>query len=143
MVKDENEISPEQEHALHERWIVEIETQWAPLFNDCPDPVCIYIDDEHKTCNQRAADFWGLTIAEFKAMDSYLDECVAEESIDLVIHNYFTHFQEEARPIKFDYIARRHDGSTFPATCFNIPIVHDGQIILLSFVRAKEETKDE
>jgi PAS domain S-box-containing protein len=131
------ELTPEQEHALHERWIAEIETEWAPLFETCPDAVYIYIDDEHKTCNRRAADLWGMTVEEFKATESLLDACVAEESIDLVMHNYFTHFGEETRPVMFDFMARKQDGSTFPATAFNIPIVHDGELMLLCFVRER------
>ena len=82
-----------------------------------------------------------MTIGEFKALDSYLDECVADESVDLVIHNYFKHFQEEVRPVAFDFVARRRDGSTVPATCFNIPIVHDGQMMLLCFVRPQEAAR--
>ena len=138
MVSGERGMTPEQEVALHERWIREIEQAWAPLFESCPDAVYVYIDDEHKTCNQRAADFWGMTIDEFKGIESYLDECVAEESIDLVMHNYFTHFEEEMKPVRFDYLARRHDGSKVPATCFNVPIVHDGHPVLLCFVRAQD-----
>ena len=54
MTKDE--LTPEEEHSLHERWLAELEQEWAPLFDNCPDAVYIYIDDEHKTCNRRAAD---------------------------------------------------------------------------------------
>ncbi len=138
MTPDSHNISPEQEKALHERWIAEIEAAWAPLFESCGDAVYIYIDDEHKTCSQRGAALWGMTSDEFKAIESYLDECVAAESVDLVIHNYYKHFEEEARPVRFDYVARRHDGSEFPATAFNIPIVHDGQLMLLCFVQPRE-----
>ena len=132
-----HEMTPEEEQALHERWIAEIEQEWAPLFEACPDAVYVYIDDEHKTCSPRAAEFFAMTVERFKSMESYLDECVAEGSIDLVIHNYFTHFEEETRPVVFDYVARRQDGTEVPATAFNIPIVHDGQIMLLCFVRAR------
>ncbi len=133
------ELSHEEERKLHERWIAEIEKEWAPLFERCPDPVMVYLDDEHKTCNQRAADFWGMTIPEFKALESYLDECVTEDSIDLVVHNYRNHFQEETRPIQFDYTGRRKDRSHFPATAFNIPMVHDGQLMLMAFIREREQ----
>jgi PAS domain S-box-containing protein len=142
MTRHNPDLTPAEEHSLHERWISEIETAWAPLFRGCPDAVYIYIDDEHKTCNQAAADLFGMTVEQFKACESYLDECVAETSIDLVIHNYFQHFIEEMRPLSFEYVAKRHDGSTFPATAFNIPIVHDGQVVLLGFVRPREDGSD-
>ena len=74
----EHELSQEEVQSLHERWIAEIESAWAPLFDACPDAVYVYIDDEHKTCNQRAADLFGFSIDYFKQMESYLDECVAE-----------------------------------------------------------------
>ena len=134
----ERELTPEEELALHERWVAELEQEWARLFEACPDGVYIYIDDEHKTCNQRMADLLGISIAHFKEMESYLDECVDEDSIDLVMHTYFKHFEEEVKPVRFDYVARRSDGSTFPATCFQIPIVHDGQMLVLGFVREAE-----
>jgi hypothetical protein len=79
-----------------------------------------------------------MTIQQFKAAESLLDECVAEESIDVVVHNYFRHFAEETRPVSFDITARKQDGSEFPATLFNIPIVHDGHLMLLCFVRSRE-----
>ncbi len=131
----EGELTPEEERSLHERWISEIEREWAPLFESCPDGVYIYIDDEHKTCSQRCADLFGMTMAQFKAAESLLDECVAEESIDLVIHNYFKHFEDETKPVAFDFMARRQDGSQFPVTVFNVPIVHAGQLMLLCFLR--------
>ena len=133
----DHERSPEEERALHERWIAEIERQWSPLFEACPDAVYLYIDDEHKTCNQRAADLFGLTVAHFKAMESYLDECVAEGDIDLVVHHYFEHFENEIKPAVFDYTALRQNGSSFPATAFNNPIVHYGELMLLCFVRQR------
>jgi hypothetical protein len=135
-------LTPEQEKSLHERWISEIEAAWAPLFHGCPDAVYIYIDDEHKTCNQAAADLFGMTVDQFKACESYLDECVDEGSIDLVMHNYFQHFVEEMRPLSFDYVAKRQDSSTFAATAFNIPVVHDGEVMLLCFVRPREDGGD-
>ena len=134
----EAELTPEAEKSLHERWIAEIEKEWAPLFDGCPDALYVYIDDEHKTCNQKLADLFGMTVEQFKAAESLLDECVAEESIDVVIHNYLHHFGEETRPVVFDIAARRQDGSEFPATLFNIPIVHDSQLMLLCFVRRRE-----
>lgn len=130
-----NDANGRDEGALHERWIAEIEREWAPLFDACPDAVYVYIDDEHKTCNRAAADLFGMSVDEFKALESYLDECVDEDSIDTVVHAYFKHFEEEKRPFVFDYTARRADGSTFPATAFNIPIVHAGEFVLLTFVR--------
>ena len=130
------ELTAEAEKSLHERWIAEIEREWAPLFDGCPDAVYVYIDDEHKTCNQRLADLFGMTIAQFKAAESLLDECVAEESIEVVIHNYLHHFEEEMRPVTFEITARKQDGSEFPATVFNIPMVHDGQVMLLCYLRA-------
>lgn len=134
----DGELTPEQEHALHERWLAELEREWAPLFEACPDGVYIYIDDEHKTCNQRLADLLGITVQHFKEMTSYLDECVDEISIELVIHAYMKHFVEDTKPVRLDYVARRGDGSTFPATLFQIPIVHDGDLMALGFVRERE-----
>ncbi|HEY7268458.1 MAG TPA: hypothetical protein VH951_01405 [Dehalococcoidia bacterium] len=131
----EDELTPEQEHALHERWVAEIEKEWAPLFEACPDGVYIYIDDEHKTCSQRLADLFGVTIDHFKAMESFLDECVDEGSIELVIHTYMTHFAAESRPARVEFVARRSDGSTFPAVLHQIPIVHDGALMAMGFVR--------
>ncbi len=129
------ELTPEQEQALHERWIAEVEVAWKPLFDACPDGVYVYIDDEHKTCSERFAGMFGMTVREFKTCESLLDECVDEDSIDLVMHTYLKHFEEEARPVRFGFIAKRRDGARFPVTVFNIPIVHDGQLMLLCFVR--------
>jgi PAS domain S-box-containing protein len=133
-----HELTPEEERAQHERWIAELETEWAPLFESCPDGVYVYIDDEHKTCNRRLAEMLGMSVEHFKQMESYLDECVDPESIDLVVHTYLKHFAEEMRPVKIDYVARRSDGSTFPATLHQVPIAHGGSLMALGFIRASE-----
>jgi PAS domain S-box-containing protein len=138
MVTRETELTAQEEHALHERWIAELEKEYAPLFEACPDGVYIYIDDEHKTCNQKLADLLGQDVRHFKAMESYLDECVDEGSIDLVIHTYMKHFAEETRPIRIEYVARRSDGTTFPATLHQVPIVHDGELMVLGFIKPSE-----
>jgi hypothetical protein len=81
----------------------------------------------------------GMSLQHFKAMESYLDECVDEGSIDLVIHTYMKHFAEETRPVRIEYVARRSDGTTFPAVLHQIPIVHDGQLVTLGFIRRAED----
>jgi PAS domain S-box-containing protein len=134
----EHELTPEQEHALHERWIKEIDVEWAPLFESCPEGVYIYIDDEHKTCSRRMAEMFGMTVEHFKAMESFLDECVDEGSIDLVIHTYMKHFVEDTRPVRQEFTGRRSDGSTFPVVLHQIPIVHDGELMVLGFIRQAE-----
>jgi PAS domain S-box-containing protein len=121
--------------ALHVRWIEELERQYQPLFEACPDGIYIYLDDEHKTCSPRLAEMLGVTVEHFKEMESFLDECVDEGSIDLVIHTYMQHFVEESKPVSMEYLARRSDGSTFPATLYQVPIVHDGELVTLGFIR--------
>ncbi len=133
------ELTPEEEHALHERWVVELEDEWGPLFEACPDAVYIYIDDEHKICNQRLADLFGFSVAHFKEMESFLDECVDQASIDLVVHTYMTHFEQETKPVRFEFTARRADGVAFPVTAFQIPIAHAGALMTLGFIRPGED----
>jgi hypothetical protein len=79
-----------------------------------------------------------MTVEQFKACESLLDECIADESVELVMHNYFKHFEEERRPIEFEVTGRRQDGSEFPATLLNVPIAHDGEFMLLCFIHPNE-----
>jgi hypothetical protein len=135
----ERELTAEEVDALHRRWIGELEDAWGPLFDACLDGIYIYIDDEHKTCSAKLAAMLGITVDHFKEMESYLDECVDAESIDIVVHTYMKHLADEPRPVKLDYVARRSDGSTFPATLHQVPIVHDGELIALGFIRERDQ----
>jgi PAS domain S-box-containing protein len=137
-VSTEHDLSPQEEHALHERWIAELEEEYGPLFEACPDGVYIYIDDEHKTASQRLCEMLGISTEHFKKMESYLDECVDEDSIDFVIHTYMKHFAEETRPVQIEYVARRSDGTTFPATLYQVPISHGGGLMVIGFVRESQ-----
>jgi PAS domain S-box-containing protein len=134
----EREMKSEEVDALHKRWISELEVEYKALFEACPDGVYIYIDDEHKTCSSRMAEMHGISVEHFKEMESFLDECVDPEHIDLAIHTYMKHFGEDCRPVQVDYVARRSDGATFPATLYQVPVSHDGELMVLGFVRPRE-----
>jgi PAS domain S-box-containing protein len=110
--------------------------QFRPVFESSPDGVYLWLDEEHKICNERLAALFGYTVAEWCAVPSFLTGFVAEEDRAMYAHNYQTRVADLAFPVTFRFHGRRKDGSTFAAETDMIPIAYQGHAVAYHFVRA-------
>lgn len=123
-----------EEHE-HVKILKEISEQFQPLFQDSPDGIYIYIDEVHKICSDRFAKMFGLTVAEWQAMEGFVNRHVAEEDQELIISTYQEHIHRKLTPVRFSVKALRKGGSSFQAEIDMIPFPWKGEMLALHFVR--------
>jgi hypothetical protein len=78
---------------------------------------------------------FGLTVAEWEAMEGFVNKHAAPEDQELVVSSYQEHIHQKLTPIRFRIKALRKDGSSFPAEIDMIPFPWRGEMLALHFVR--------
>jgi PAS domain S-box-containing protein len=131
----ENEIDHKRRNKDHEQVLSELLEQFLPVFTHSPDGVYLYLDDNHKICNQRMADMFGLTVEEWRKIPNFLDGFVASQDRELFATNYGKHVAALKRPVSFRFHAVRKNGETFLAETEMIPVSWKGHPIAYHFVR--------
>lgn len=119
----------------HVKILKEISEQFQPLFQKSPDGIYIYIDEVHKICSERFARMFGLTVAEWEAMEGFVDKHAAQADQGMIVENYQNHIHQTMTPVRFRFKALRKDGSSFPAEVDMIPFPWHGEMLALHFVR--------
>ena len=119
----------------HVRIIKELSEQFQPLFQKSPDGIYLYLDEVHKTCSERLAKMFGLSVAEWEAMDGFVNKHVAESDHGLYINSYHEHVHQKLTPTMFRFKGLRKDGSTFDGEADLIPFPWRGEMLALHFLR--------
>jgi PAS domain S-box-containing protein len=123
-----------EEHE-HVKILKELSEQFRPLFQKCPDGIYLYIDEVHKICSERFARMFGLTVAEWEAMEGFVNKHAAPADQEVIVSNYQEHIHKKLTPVKFRFKAIRKDGSTFNAEMDMIPFPWRGEMVAFHFVR--------
>lgn len=113
----------------------ELAEQFRSVFESSPDGVYLWLDEDHKVCNERLADLYGFTVEEWGAARPFLDCFVAEEDRSLYSWNYHNRVARLAFPVTFRFRASRKDGTTFAAETDMIPLSYRGYAVAYHFVR--------
>jgi PAS domain S-box-containing protein len=125
-------MAPEHEHV---KILKEISEQFQPLFQKSPDGIYIYLDEVHKICSERFAKMLGLSVAEWEAMEGFVNKHAAEADQEKIVNNYQQHIHQKLTPVTFRFEALRKDGSSFQAETDMIPFPWRGEMLALHFVR--------
>ena len=131
----ENEIARKRQSREHEQVLSELLKQFMPVFLNSPDGVYLYLDDNHKVCNKRMADMFGMTVEEWSKAPNFLEEFVAPQDREMIASNYQRHVGALTRPVTLRFNAVRKNGETFTAETEMIPISWNGHPIAYHFVR--------
>ena len=117
----------------------ELAEQFRTVMERSPDGVYLWLDETHKTCNERLANLFGFTVEECSEAQPFLDSFIAEEDRALYSWNYHNRVARLAFPVTFRFRGLRKDGSTFAAETDMIPISHRGYAVAYHFVRRVAE----
>ena len=130
---------PEQlEHdRQHEEWLATIATQLAPIFDNSKEGVYVYLDDQHKICNERLAKMWGYaSAAEWAATPDFLETFVATPAgREQVSRNYHQHVHRELTAFRQKFAVRSKSGAEIACEVDTVPYAFDGQLFAYAFVR--------
>jgi PAS domain S-box-containing protein len=133
--KVDNEIARKRQNKEHEQVLNELLKQFTPVFLHSPDGVYLYLDDNHKVCNKRMADLFGMTVEEWSKTPNFLEGFVATQDREMIATNFQGHVGALTRPVTFRFNAIRKNGETFIAETEMIPISWNGYPIAYHFVR--------
>lgn len=117
----------------HEHLIKEVEKQFEPLLKNSPQAIYIYLDDEHKTCNEKFAKMLG-----YKSTKEWKDflfpvSDIEEKDQKKVIKSYM----DASRKFKASTISClwvRKDKKKIKTEVTFTPFIYEGEVFVLHFI---------
>ena len=119
----------------HVDLVREMAEQFGPVLERSPDGVYLWLDEEHKVCNEKLAGMFGYTVAEWSAAAPFLDTFIDEEDQEVYSWNYHNRIAAFAFPVTFRFRGKRKDGTTFMAETDMVPVSFRGHAVAYHFVR--------
>jgi PAS domain S-box-containing protein len=108
----------------------------APMFEQSPDGVYVWLDEEHWVCNERFASILGYaSAAELNDTPGLLQRFVHEDDQGMFSWNYWNRVQALAFPATFRFRGVRKDGTEVPLETDMIPMAFGGHTFAYHFVR--------
>jgi PAS domain-containing protein len=122
------------EHQHHEGLITGIAKQFKTVLDDSPQGVYIYLDDEHKVCNQKFAAMLGYGSAkQWNEIDAPLADIVEEDQTAVV--KAYTDASENLvaseTEVRFKNV---RTGRTTKARMIMAPVAFQGHTFVLHFL---------
>ena len=119
----------------HADLLEELTAHFQPILDECPDGVYLWVDPENCVCNENFAKLFGTTPEEFAANLDFLESYVDAADRARFGANYSKHIGHLQGPTRFQFKARRKDGTTFNAETDMVPISFGGHLVAYHFVR--------
>lgn len=119
----------------HGDLFAELTDHLAPVLEECPEGVYLWLDNEHMVCNEALAKMFGCTVEEWSQAGDFLGSFVDPKDQEMYARNYGKHVGHLQGPVRFRFKARRKDGSTFAAETDMVPLSFGGHVVAYHFVR--------
>ena len=117
----------------HEHLVRELTEQLEPVLSNSPQAIYLYLDDEHKTCNQKFADLLGYSsIQEWVDNQTPVSD-VAEEDQEKVIEAY-GEASENFKASALSVSVVKKDGTKLKVNIIMSPIVYKGETFVIHFI---------
>lgn len=120
----------------HEHLIKEVTELYRPILDNSPQAIYIYLDDAHKTCNQKFADLLGYkSIDEWVANETPVDD-VAKSDQDKVIEAY----GNASRNYKASTLLvaiKTKGGSEIDVDVIMTPFTYKNEVFVIHFISKK------
>lgn len=123
-------------HQHHEELVRGFKQQMQQVLDYSKQPVLIYLDDTHKTCNEKFAQLLGFhSVQEFEDSDvNFVETYIDESSQDDVVENYHGPFKKDLRATVLDITIKNLHGTCFPVRLVHVPVMYQGHLFAVSFV---------
>jgi hypothetical protein len=121
-----------EEH--HEELVKGLYDQMKPIFDASEQPIFIYLDDNHKACNQKFASMLGFkSPKEWAEKQGFLEVYVTEKSRETLSTAYWNAMQKMvASTIPMTWMNK--DGASIDSTMILVPIFFQGHMFSVHFV---------
>lgn len=121
--------------SAHADVIRELAAHFRPVFEASPNGVYLWLDPRHSLCNERLAQLFGYTVAEWCAVEDFLGTFIVPEDQAAFGANYEACVARLAYPVTFRFRGVCKDGGTFAAETDMIPLSFAGHTLAYHFVR--------
>ncbi len=108
--------------------------QMRKILDSTGQPVFIYLDDDHKVCNQRFADFLGYkSPQDWSRIPGFIEIFVDEPSRNAFMSAYWSAVNNmNASTIQVTW--KRRDKTKVESTMILLPMAFEGHIISVNFI---------
>jgi hypothetical protein len=121
-----------EEH--HEELVKELYDQMKPVIEGSDQPIFIYLDDNHKACNQKLASMLGFkSPQEWAEKQGFLEVYVTEKSRETLSSAYWNAMKKmAASTIQLTWMNK--DGTPIESTMVLVPIFFQGHMFAVHFL---------
>ncbi|MCW4003820.1 MAG: hypothetical protein NWE95_07915 [Candidatus Bathyarchaeota archaeon] len=118
----------------HEEIVNGLYTQLKEILDASKQPIYIYLDDNHKICNQRFASFLGYkSPQEWAKPSGFLDLYVDEKSREKVATAYWN-ATDNFNASTINVTWKKKDETTANSTMVICPMAYKGHILAIHFI---------
>jgi PAS domain S-box-containing protein len=130
----------DDEHPHHEELVAGLREQMAEILEKSAQPIILYLDDDHKTGNEKAAELFGFrSVKEFEKFEgNFLETFVAEKDREAVMENYHNPFSQERKATVLNITLRNTNGDEYPAQFIHVPMLYSNHLFAVSFIDLEE-----
>jgi hypothetical protein len=123
-----------EEH--HEELVKGLYDQMKPVLEGSEQPIFIYLDDNHKACNQRLASMLGFNSPqEWAEKQGFLGVHIIEKSRETLSSAYWNAMKKmDASTIQLTW--RKKNGTPIESTMILVPMFFQGHMFAVHFVTA-------
>ena len=120
--------------AHHEELVKSLYAQMKPILDASEQPIFIYLDDNHKACNQKFASMLGFkSPKEWAEKQGFLEVYVSEKSRETLSIAYWNAMQKMvASNIQMTWLKK--DGAVIDSTMIMIPMFFQGHMFSVHFI---------
>jgi PAS domain S-box-containing protein len=128
-------MSSEQKH--HEDLVNGFHNQLKQIFDSSEQAIYLYLDDNHKTCNNKFATLLGYASPEeWGKVDNMLEKNVEKSSQEVVIAAY-RDAMEKLVGSNIDVKMKTNSGRVLNVSVIMVPVAYQGHIFALHFISEK------
>lgn len=121
------------EHDQHQHLIKEVEELFKEVLEKSPQAMYIYLDDAHKTCNQKFADLLGYKSIQEWVDNEYPVDDILEEDKEKGIEAYMNASEKlMSSTISGTWIKK--DGSKVKTTVTFVPFTYKDEVFVVHFI---------
>ncbi len=120
--------------AHHEELVNGLYEQMKPILDKSEQPIFIYLDDNHKACNQKFSSMLGFkSPQEWAEKQGFLEVYVTEKSRETLSTAYWNAMQKMiASTIPMTFMKK--DGASIDSTMILVPMFFEGHMFSVHFV---------
>ncbi|MEX0621822.1 MAG: PAS domain-containing protein [Candidatus Woykebacteria bacterium] len=121
------------DHQDHEDLIKNLTKEYSAILESSSQGIYIYLDDNHKLCNEKFAQMLGYSVEEWSKPSEFIETYVAKESGERLV-SAFQDAMEKSMASEIDVTWKKKDSSTVETDVILVPISFEGHHFALHFV---------